>query len=111
MSLLFAKKTAKTLASAAVSSEAGSGRSRITAGMPADPGCYHRHNGAEDMPLRVIRKLICAARIEKLTGQLGRAILASGEFARHCAGEFTPLGEFRLAGFSSPQLVFALAVE
>jgi adenylate cyclase len=52
-----------------------------------------------------------AARIEKLTGQLGRAILASGEFARHCAGEFTPLGEFRLAGFSSPQLVFALAVE
>jgi adenylate cyclase len=53
----------------------------------------------------------CTARIEKLTGQLGRAILASGEFARHCAGEFTPLGEFMLAGFSSPQLVFALAVE
>jgi adenylate cyclase len=50
----------------------------------------------------------CAARIEKLTGQLGRAILASGEFARHCAGEFTPLGEFRLAGFSAPQLVFGL---
>ena len=53
----------------------------------------------------------CAARIEKLTGQLGRAILASGEFARHCAGEFTPLGEFRLAGFSAPQLVFGLADE
>jgi adenylate cyclase len=53
----------------------------------------------------------CAARIEKLTGQLGRAILASGEFARHCAGEFASLGEFRLAGFSAPQLVFALAVE
>jgi adenylate cyclase len=53
----------------------------------------------------------CAARIEKLTGQLGRAILASGEFARHCAGEFTPLGEFRLAGFSVPQLVFGLADE
>jgi adenylate cyclase len=50
----------------------------------------------------------CAARIEKLTGQLGRAILASGEFAGHCAGEFTPLGEFRLAGFSAPQLVFGL---
>ena len=50
----------------------------------------------------------CAARIEKLTGQLGRAVLASGEFARHCAGEFTPLGEFRLAGFSAPQLVFGL---
>jgi adenylate cyclase len=50
----------------------------------------------------------CAARIEKLTSQLGRAILASGEFARHCAGGFTPLGEFRLAGFSAPQLVFGL---
>jgi adenylate cyclase len=50
----------------------------------------------------------CAARIEKLTSQLGRAILASGEFARHCAGEFTPLGEFRLAGFSASQLVFGL---
>jgi adenylate cyclase len=53
----------------------------------------------------------CAARIEKLTGQLGRAILASGEFARHCAGEFTRLGEFRLAGFSAPQLVFGLEDE
>ena len=50
----------------------------------------------------------CAARIEKLTSQLGREILASGEFARHCAGEFTPLGEFRLAGFSAPQLIFGL---
>ena len=53
----------------------------------------------------------CAARIEKLTSQLGRAILASGEFARHCAGEFTPLGEFQLAGFSAPQLVFGMADE
>src|SRR5438270_9126399 len=50
----------------------------------------------------------CAARIEKLTSQLGRAILASGEFARHCAGEFTPWGEVRLAGFSAPQLLFGL---
>ena len=50
----------------------------------------------------------CAARIEKLTGQLGREILASGEFARHCRGEFAPLGEFALAGFSAPQLIFGL---
>jgi adenylate cyclase len=53
----------------------------------------------------------CAARIEKLTSQLGRAILASDEFARHCPEDFTALGQFRLAGFSAPQLVFALAVE
>src|SRR3984893_18048887 len=50
-----------------------------------------------------------AARIEKLTGQLGRAILASGEFSRHCPSEFTALGEFSLAGFSAPQLVYDLA--
>jgi adenylate cyclase len=50
-----------------------------------------------------------AARIERLTGQLGRVILASGEFARHCPHEFTALGEFSLAGFSAPQLVFGLA--
>jgi adenylate cyclase len=53
----------------------------------------------------------CAARIEKLTNQLDREILASDEFTRHCPEEFTAFGEFRLAGFSAPQLVFALAVE
>jgi len=52
-----------------------------------------------------------AARIEKLTGQLGRAILASGEFARHCPGEFSALGEFTLPGFSAAQSVFGLEDE
>jgi adenylate cyclase len=52
-----------------------------------------------------------AARIEKLTGQLGRTILASGEFARHCPGEFSALGEFTLPGFSAAQSVFGLADE
>jgi adenylate cyclase len=52
-----------------------------------------------------------AARIEKLTGQLGREILASGEFARHCRGEFTPLGAFTLPGFSAAQQVFGLVNE
>ena len=49
-----------------------------------------------------------AARIEKLAGELGREILASGEFARHCPGEFVPLGEFMLPGFSAAQQVFGL---
>jgi adenylate cyclase len=52
-----------------------------------------------------------AARIEKLTGQLGREILASGEFARRCRGEFTALGEFALPGFSATQRVFGLENE
>ena len=52
-----------------------------------------------------------AARIEKLAGELGRGILASGEFARHCPGEFTALGEFTLPGFSAAQRVFGLEDE
>jgi adenylate cyclase len=52
-----------------------------------------------------------AARIEKLAGQLGRVILASGEFARHCPHEFTAIGEFALSGFSAAQLVFGLEDE
>jgi adenylate cyclase len=52
-----------------------------------------------------------AARIEKLAGELGRGILASDEFARCCPGEFTALGEFTLAGFSTAQLVFGLEDE
>jgi adenylate cyclase len=53
----------------------------------------------------------CAARIERLTGQLGRAILASGEFARYCPGGFAALGEFSLAGFAAPQSVYGFADE
>jgi adenylate cyclase len=49
-----------------------------------------------------------AARIEKLTGQLGRVILASEEFARHCLQQFSTLGQFNLAGFGAPQLVFGV---
>jgi adenylate cyclase len=52
-----------------------------------------------------------AARIEKLAGELGRGVLASGEFAKHCRGEFTALGEFTLPGFSAAQLVFGLEDE
>jgi adenylate cyclase len=52
-----------------------------------------------------------AARLEKLAGELGRGILASSEFAKHCAGEFRALGEFTLPGFSAPQRVFGLEDE
>jgi adenylate cyclase len=52
-----------------------------------------------------------AARLEKLTGQLGRAILASDEFARHSPSDFASLGEFTLPGFGAAQSVFGLADE
>jgi adenylate cyclase len=49
-----------------------------------------------------------AARIEKLTGKLGRTILASDEFARQCPSEFIAVGEFDLAGFATTRKVFGL---
>jgi adenylate cyclase len=52
-----------------------------------------------------------AARIEKLTGKLQRTILASDEFARQCASDFVPAGQFDLAGFATARSVFGLADE
>ncbi len=50
-----------------------------------------------------------AARLEKRAASLGRSVVASAEFAGHVPGEFIPLGEFPVAGFSAPQMVFGLA--
>jgi adenylate cyclase len=47
-----------------------------------------------------------AARLEKLTGKLGRTIVASSAFARLCPLPLQPLGEFSLAGFARSETVF-----
>jgi adenylate cyclase len=52
-----------------------------------------------------------AARLEKLAGELGRAILASADFAQRCPGELTPVGEFSVKGFDAPQRVYGLPDE
>ena len=52
-----------------------------------------------------------AARIEKLTSELGRTILASDEFAGHCSSHLVPVGEFELRGFDVARAVFGLAEE
>ena len=52
-----------------------------------------------------------AARIEKLTSELGRTILASDEFAGHCSSHLVPAGEFELRGFDVARAVFGLAEE
>ncbi len=49
-----------------------------------------------------------AARIEKVAARHGQTIVASAEFAAHFQREFTPLGEFDVAGFAAPQTVFGL---
>jgi adenylate cyclase len=52
-----------------------------------------------------------AARLEKLAGKLGRVILASDEFARHCGSDFQPIGKFPFAGFAAQQTVFGVPDE
>ena len=51
------------------------------------------------------------ARVEKLTGGLGRTILASEAFARVSGEPLIPVGDFVLPGFAQPQTVFGLRDE
>ena len=50
-----------------------------------------------------------AARLEKIAGKLHRTVVASGAFAGICAGGWTDLGEFPIAGFSKAERVYGLA--
>jgi adenylate cyclase len=49
-----------------------------------------------------------AARLEKLAARLGRTLILSADFARHCAVDLEPLGEFSVAGFAAQQAAFGL---
>jgi adenylate cyclase len=52
-----------------------------------------------------------AARLEKIAGRLNRTIVASAGFAAICAGGWTDLGEFPIAGFSKAERVYGLLDE
>jgi adenylate cyclase len=52
-----------------------------------------------------------AARLEKIAGRLHRTVVASEGFAGICAGGWTELGEFPIAGFSKAERVYGLADE
>jgi adenylate cyclase len=52
-----------------------------------------------------------AARLEKLTGGLGRTVLASSDFANHVSDDWIDIGRFSVAGFARPQRVFGLRDE
>lgn len=52
-----------------------------------------------------------AARLEKIAGRLHRTVVASAAFAGECAGGWTDLGEFPIAGFSKAERVYGLADE
>ncbi len=50
-----------------------------------------------------------AARLETVAAKLGETIVVSVDFASHFPREFKRLGEFSVAGFAAPQIVFGLA--
>jgi adenylate cyclase len=52
-----------------------------------------------------------AARLEKIAGKLHRTIVASEGFAGICAGGWSELGEFPIAGFAKAERVYGLADE
>jgi adenylate cyclase len=52
-----------------------------------------------------------AARLEKIAGRLHRTIVGSAEFASFCAGAWSDLGEFPIAGFAKAERVYGLADE
>ena len=52
-----------------------------------------------------------AARLEKITGRLGRTVVASEGFANVCRHDWHELGEFPIAGFSKAQRVYGLREE
>ncbi|MBR0858331.1 adenylate/guanylate cyclase domain-containing protein [Bradyrhizobium liaoningense] len=52
-----------------------------------------------------------AARLEKITGRLGRTVVASEGFANVCRHGWHELGEFPIAGFAKAQRVYGLAEE
>ena len=52
-----------------------------------------------------------AARLEKIAGKLNRTVVASAAFSETCAGQWTDLGEFPIAGFSKAERVYGLTDE
>ena len=52
-----------------------------------------------------------AARLEKIAGRLNRTIVASAGFAGICAGGWSELGEFPIAGFAKAERVYGLLDE
>ena len=52
-----------------------------------------------------------AARLEKIAAKLNRSVVASAAFVQSCAGEWSDLGEFPIAGFAKAERVYGLTDE
>jgi adenylate cyclase len=103
-------RQAKTLIDA-LDKPSGEGADAIRFGLALHlgPVMYGNIGGGNRLDFTCIGPAVnLAARIEKVAARLGRSIVASSEFADHCPGAFTPLGDFNVAGFSASQAVFGL---
>lgn len=69
---------------------------------------YGNIGGASRLDFTAIGPAVnLAARLEGLTGRLGRPLVVSAELARYAARPLEALGEFELKGVTGPQRVYA----
>jgi adenylate cyclase len=52
-----------------------------------------------------------AARLEKVSAELGCSVVVSADYARYCQGRLAPLGDFALKGFAQKVTAFSLPDE
>jgi adenylate cyclase len=110
---LSAAHEARTAVAVALRS-AGAGSARLRFGLALHVGqvSYGNIGSGNRLDFTCIGAAVnLAARIENLTGELERTVLASDEFARHFPAEFAPVGEFALRGFGTARTVFGLKAD
>lgn len=87
-------------------------RFRFGVALHVGPILYGNIGGGSRLDFTCIGPAVnLAARLEKLTGRLGRTIVASEGFAGICSGDWRDLGEFPIAGFARAQRVYGLLDE
>jgi adenylate cyclase len=87
-------------------------RFRFGVALHVGPILYGNIGGGNRLDFTCIGPAVnLAARLEKIAGRLHRTIVASAGFAGICAGGWTELGEFPIAGFATAERVFGLADE
>ncbi len=97
---------------AALTALDGAGRPALRCGIALHVGevLYGNIGGANRLDFTAIGPAVnLAARLERLSAETGREIVASADFARHCAAPLESLGRFELRGFTEAQEVFAPA--
>jgi adenylate cyclase len=87
-------------------------RFRFGVALHVGPILYGNIGGGNRLDFTCIGPAVnLAARLEKIAGKLHRTIVASEGFAGICAGGWSELGEFPIAGFAKAERVYGLIDE